>query len=163
MDKKNITYFGEVNDKEGAYFEGHAIICNKDVELALDFCNYEGSPGNWSAELENYLANLLEYKEGIDKAMTEDYRNGGKTAEYVRWHLDEWDAVDDLLPNADPTKTKEERFLSLLVRRVESIAFYPGDDHYAVWDYMIDNENSDEIVVVHTDSKGKVLDITWES
>lgn len=30
-------------------------------------------------------------------------------------------------------------------------------------DYMIDSENSDEIVVVHTDNKGKILDITWES
>ena len=47
--------------------------------------------------------------------------------------------------------------------RVETITFYPGDNHYAVWDYMIDSENSDEIVVVHTDNKGKILDITWES
>lgn len=163
MSTKNITYFGKVNNKEKDYFKGNVTLSNKDVELDLDFCSYEGDPKDWSAELENYLSNLLKYKTEIDKAILEDYEKGGTTNEYVRWHLDEWDAIDDLLSNADSTKTKEEQFLSLLVQRVENITFYPGDNHYAVWDYMIDNENSDEIVVVHTDSEGKVLDVTWES
>ena len=118
---------------------------------------------DWSAELEGYLSNLLKYKTEIDKFILKDYEDGGTTNEYVRWHLDEWEAIDDLLPNADSTKTKEEQFLSLLIQRVETITFYPGDNHYAVWDYMIDSENSDEIVVVHTDNKGKILDITCES
>ena len=164
MSKKNITYFGEVDNKEEDFFEGHVMICNKDVELCLDFCAYEGNPKDWSAELEGYLSNLLKYKTEIDKSILKDYEDGGTTNEYVRWHLDEWgDNVDDLLPNADSTKTREEQFLSLLLQRVERISFYPGDNHYAVWDYMIDSENSDEIVVVHTDNKGKILDITWES
>lgn len=34
MSKKNITYFGEVDNKEEDYFEGHVMICNKDVELS---------------------------------------------------------------------------------------------------------------------------------
>lgn len=163
MSKKNITYFGEVNKKAKDYFEGRVTLGNKDVELDLDFCNYEDNPKDWSKDLENYLSNLLKYKVEIDKAILKDYENGGTTNEYVRWHLDEWDAIDELLTNADSTESEEEQFLSLLMQRVETITFYPGDTHYAVWDYMIDNENSDEIVVVHTDNKGNVLDITWES
>lgn len=163
MSKKNITYFGKIDNKEEDYFEGHTTLDNKDVELDLDFCNYDGDPEGWSEELENYLSNLLKYKTEIDKAILKDYENGGTTNEYVRWHLDEWDAIGDLLPNADSTETKEEQFLSLLIQRVARIFFYPGDNHYAVWDYMIDDENSDEIVVVHTDNKGQILDVTWES
>ena len=110
MSKKNITYFGEVDNKEEDYFEGHVMICNKDAELDLDFCNYEGNPKDWSAELEGYLSNLLKYKTEIDKSILKDYEDGGTTNEYVRWHLDEWgDNVDDLLPNADSTKTREEQ------------------------------------------------------
>ncbi|QIU96711.1 DUF2004 domain-containing protein [Bacteroides faecium] len=163
MSKKKITYFGEVDNQEEDYFEGNVTLDNKSVELDLDFCSYEGKPVKWSEELEDYLSNLIKYKSVIDKAILDDYENGGTTNEYVQWHLDEWDAIDDLLPRTDSTKTKEEQFLSLLIQRVELIAFYPGDTSYAVWDYMIDSENSDEIVVVHTDSKGKILDITWES
>lgn len=163
MSETNITYFGEVNDSETGYFEGLVTLGNKHVELVLDFCNYDRNSKDWSEELENYLSNLLKYKAEIDKSILKDYENGGITNEYVRWHLDEWDAIDELLTNADSTESKEEQFLSLLIQRVKTITFYPGDTHYAVWDYMIDNENSDEIVVVHTDNKGNVLDITWES
>lgn len=73
MSKKNITYFGEVDNevdnKEEDYFEGHVMICNKDVELYLDFCAYEGNPNDWSAELEGYLSNLFKYKTEIDKSI----------------------------------------------------------------------------------------------
>lgn len=163
MSKENITYFGEVNNKEEDYFEGRVTLGSKNVDLDLDFCNYEGNPKNWPTELENYLSNLLKYKEEADKAILEDYKKGGITDEYVRWHLDELEDIDDVLSNATPSETKEEQFLSLLMQRVEHIAFYPGDEHYAIWDYMIDNERSDEILVVVTDNKGKVVDITWES
>lgn len=78
MSKKNITYFGKVNNKEEDYFEGHVTLGNKDVELDLDFCSYEGDPKDWSAELENYLSNLLKYKTEIDKAILEDYEKGGQ-------------------------------------------------------------------------------------
>ena len=84
MSKKNITYFGKVDNKEEDYFEGHVTLSNKDVELDLDFCNYEGNPKDWSAELENYLSNLLKYKTEIDKSILKDYENGGTTNEYVR-------------------------------------------------------------------------------
>lgn len=84
MSKKNITYFGEIDNQEEDYFEGHATLDNRDVELDLDFCNYEGNPKGWSEELENYLSNLLKYKKKIDKAILEDYENGGTTNEYVR-------------------------------------------------------------------------------
>lgn len=114
MSKKNITYFGEVDNevdnKEEDYFEGHVMICNKDVELYLDFCAYEGNPNDWSAELEGYLSNLFKYKTEIDKSILKDYEDGGTTNEYVRWHLDEWEAIDDLLPNADSTKQRKNSF-----------------------------------------------------
>lgn len=165
MSKKNIPYFGEVDNNEEDCFEGYVTICNKDVKLELDFFNYEGNPKDWSIELEDYLSNLVKYKTEIDKYVLKNYEeDGGTTNEYVHWHLDEWEAViEDLLPNADSTKAKEEQFLSLLIQRLERINFYPGDNNYAVWDYMIDSENSDQIIAVYTDNKGKILDITWES
>lgn len=74
----------------------------------------------WKDNMIKYISGDIlqstdEYIAEIDKAILEDYENGGTTNEYVRWYLDEWDAIDDLLPNVDSTKTKEEQFLFLLI------------------------------------------------
>ena len=78
MSQENITYFGEIDNQEGDYFEGHATLGNKDVKLDLNFCNCAGNLDGWSAELENYLSYLLKYKTEIDKAILDDYENGGQ-------------------------------------------------------------------------------------
>lgn len=163
MANKDINYFGEINNQENDYFEGTIIFDSREVELNLDFGNNEDDSDDWSKTLEHYLSNIHAYKLSIDSAIQADFNNGGMAKEYVDGLLNDLENIDELLSDADFTKSKEEQFLSLLKKRVERITFYPGDEVYAVWDYMIDSESSDEILTVHTDNEGKVVTIYCES
>lgn len=163
MSKKKITYFGEVDIHEDDYIQGCATLGDQKVTLSLDLDNDKEILQQCWEELEDYLSHLEEYKVSLEKSIVEDYNNGGTTAEYISWHLEELEDIDDLLSTANQVGSKEEQVLSLLTQRLQNIAFYPGEEGYAVWDFMIDKEISDEILVVYTDNKGKAIKITWES
>lgn len=163
MNKKNITYFGEVeiNSPEETN-DGKATIDNRLIELDLNF--YDGVPKHdWAAEYENYISNLQQHKTNVEAAIRSDYEDGGDVKEYVDFHLEELDAsiIDKVLSGTDTSKSKEERLLSAL--KLVRIGFYPGNENYAVWDYTIGRKIADMLVVVNTDNNGKINYVTWEN
>lgn len=161
--KKNITYFGEVEiNSPQEYNEGQIVIDNRQIKLDLNF--YDGVPEyDWVAEYENYIKDLEQHKADVEAAIRADYEDGGDVKEYVDFHLEELDAsiIDKVLVGTDASKFKEERLLTAL--KLKRIGFYPGNENYAVWDYTIGREITDLLVVVNTDSTGKINYVTWEN
>lgn len=161
--KKNITYFGEVEiNSPQEYNEGQIVIDNRQIKLDLNF--YDGVPEyDWVAEYENYIKDLEQHKADVEAAIRADYEDGGDVKEYVDFHLEELDAsiIDKVLVGTDASKSKEERSLTAL--KLKRIGFYPGNENYAVWDYTIGREITDLLVVVNTDSTGKINYVTWEN
>ena len=161
--KKNITYFGEVEiNSPQEYNEGQIVIDNRQIKLDLNF--YDGVPEyDWVAEYENYIKDLEQHKADVEAAIRADYEDGGDVQEYVDFHLEELDAsiIDKVLVGTDASKSKEERLLTAL--KLKRIGFYPGNENYAVWDYTIGREITDLLVVVNTDSTGKINYVTWEN
>ena len=161
--KKNITYFGEVEIySPQEYDEGQIVIDNRQIKLDLNF--YDGVPEyDWVAEYENYIKDLEQHKADVEAAIRADYEDGGDVKEYVDFHLEELDAsiIDKVLVGTDASKSKEERLLTAL--KLKRIGFYPGNENYAVWDYTIGREITDLLVVVNTDSTGKINYVTWEN
>ena len=161
--KKNITYFGEVEiNSPQEYNEGQIVIDNRQIKLDLNF--YDGVPEyDWVAEYENYIKDLEQHKADAEAAIRADYEDGGDVKEYVDFHLEELDAsiIDKVLVGTDASKSKEERLLTAL--KLKRIGFYPGNENYAVWDYTIGREITDLLVVVNTDSTGKINYVTWEN
>lgn len=161
--KKNITYFGEVEiNSPQEYNEGQIVIDNRQIKLDLNF--YDGVPEyDWVAEYENYIKDLEQHKADVEAAIRADYEDGGDVKEYVDFHLEELDAsiIDKVLVGTDASKSKEERLLTAL--KLKRIGFYPGNENYAVWDYIIGREITDLLVVVNTDSTGKINYVTWEN
>ena len=161
--KKNITYFGEVEiNSPQEYNEGQIVIDNRQIKLDLNF--YDGVPEyDWVAEYENYIKDLEQHKAEVEAAIRADYEDGGDVKEYVDFHLEELDAsiIDKVLVGTDASKSKEERLLTAL--KLKRIGFYPGNENYAVWDYTIGREITDLLVVVNTDSTGKINYVTWEN
>lgn len=47
------------------------------------------------------------------------------------------------------------------------IGFYPdgkyGTESFAVFDYIVDRELSNQIIVVNIDKKGNLINLAWES
>lgn len=161
--KKNITYFGEVEiNSPQEYNEGQIVIDNRQIKLDLNF--YDGVPEyDWVAEYENYIKDLEQHKADVEAAIRADYEDGGDVKEYVDFHLEELDAsiIDKVLVGTDASESKEERLLTAL--KLKRIGFYPGNENYAVWDYTIGREITDLLVVVNTDSTGKINYVTWEN
>ena len=161
--KKNITYFREVEiNSPQEYNEGQIVIDNRQIKLDLNF--YDGVPEyDWVAEYENYIKDLEQHKADVEAAIRADYEDGGDVKEYVDFHLEELDAsiIDKVLVGTDASKSKEERLLTAL--KLKRIGFYPGNENYAVWDYTIGREITDLLVVVNTDSTGKINYVTWEN
>lgn len=161
--KKNITYFGEVEiNSPQEYNEGQIVIDNRQIKLDLNF--YDGVPEyDWVAEYENYIKDLEQHKADVEAAIRADYEDGGDVKEYVDFHLEELDAsiIDKVLVGTYASKSKEERLLTAL--KLKRIGFYPGNENYAVWDYTIGREITDLLVVVNTDSTGKINYVTWEN
>ena len=118
---------------------------------------------DWVAEYENYIKDLKQHKANVEAAIRSDYKDGGDVKEYVDFHLEELDAsiIDKVLVGTDASKSKEERLLTAL--KLKRIGFYPGNENYAVWDYTIGREITDLLVVVNTDSTGKINYVTWEN
>lgn len=163
MSKKNLTYFGEIeiNSPEETT-EGKVSIDNSLIELDLNF--YDGVPEHdWVKEYEKYISKLQQHKEKVEAAIRTDYEDEEETKEYVDFHLEELDAsiIDKVLEGTDASKSKEERLLSAL--KLVRIGFYPGDENYAVWDYTIGRDITDQLVVVNTDNKGKIKYVTMEN
>lgn len=163
MSKKNLTYFGEVEiNSPEEYIEGKVLIDNRLVKLDLNF--YDGVPKrNWVEEYEEYILHFLQHKKNVETAFMTDYEDGEETKEYVDFHLEELDSseIDKILENTNASKSKEERLLSAL--QLVRVGFYPGGENYAVWDYTIGRDITDQLVVVNTDNKGEIRYVTMES
>ena len=163
MSKKNLTYFGEVEiNSPEEYIEGKVLIDNRLVKLDLNF--YDGvSKRNWVEEYEEYILHFLQHKKNVETAFMTDYEDGEETKEYVDFHLEELDSseIDKILENTNASKSKEERLLSAL--QLVRVGFYPGGENYAVWDYTIGRDITDQLVVVNTDNKGEIRYVTMES
>ena len=106
---------------------------------------------------------MEQHNADVEAAIRADYEDGGDVKEYVDFHLEELDAsiIDKVLVGTDASKSKEERLLTAL--KLKRIGFYPGNENYAVWDYTIGREITDLLVVVNTDSTGKINYVTWEN
>lgn len=163
MTKKSFTHFGEIEiNPPDEWSEGTVSIDNTPVSLDLNF--YEGVPDHdWVTEYENYVNDLQQHKAEVDAAINADFQDQGAAKEYVDFHIEELDApvIDEVLARTTPTLPKEERLLSAL--KLVRVGIYPGEENYAVWDYTIGSDITDMLVVVNTDSMGRVQYVTMEN
>ena len=156
-----ITYFNEF-DPQNDYAETTIILDGKEVELDLNCEEVIGST-DWIPEYEKYVVQLERIKKDILQYINNNFIEEGLTKEWITFHLEEIDEeyIDALLKNAEQFLNKEEQVLSLL--RLRRIGLYPEYEGYAIWDFVLDDEVSDEILTLQTDINGNILNIAWES
>ena len=133
------------------------------MELDLNFENSSIDEKNL-----RQTANLLEnLKESIDKVkgfINEDFQTGDAVDEYITFHLEELfeEDLDELLKDTDKTLSQREQFFSLL--HLERIGFYPEcENHHTVFDFVVNRDFSDNLLVVKLKENGELDHITMES
>lgn len=158
----DIKYFKNV-DFNTDYLETTIKFQNREIELDINTDAVIGK-NSWVKEYEEYISKLEVFKEKIDKKIIKDFENEGITKEWVDFHLEELgEAIEEegLLKECDKKLSLDRQVLSVL--KLNRIGIYPEYEDYAIWDYILDDEISDEILVIVTDKNGKIVDITWES
>ena len=158
----DIKYFKNV-DFNTDYLETTIEFQNREIELEINTEVVLGKD-SWVKEYEEYISKLEVFKEKIDKEIVEDFENEGITKEWVDFHLEELgEAIEEegLLKECDKKLSLDRQVLSII--KLRRIGIYPEYEDYAIWDYILDDEISDEILVIVTDTNGEIVDITWES
>ena len=162
MVKVNIKYFKNV-DFNTDYLETAIEFQNREIQLDINTDAVLGE-NNWVKEYEEYISKLEKFKEKIDKEIIEDFENDGITKEWVDYHLEELgEAIEKegLLKECDKKLSIDRQILSVL--KLRRIGIYPEYEDYAIWNFILDDEISDQILVIVTDKNGEIVDITWES
>ena len=164
----DIKYFKNV-DFNSEYLETTIEFQNRKIPLDINSDAVLGK-NNWVKEYEEYISKLETFKEKIDKEIIKDFENNGITKEWVDYHSEELiESIEEngTLDSCDKNLPIDRQILSAL--KLNRIGIYPeyenieGEEYYAIWDYILDDEISDEILVIVTDKNGEIVDITWES
>lgn len=158
----DIKYFKNINFNSD-YLETTIEFQNREIELNINTDAVLGE-NNWVKEYEEYISKLETFKEKIDKEIIKDFENNGITKEWIDFHSEELiESIEEngTLDNCDKNLPIDRQILSAL--KLNRIGIYPEYEDYAVWDYILDDEISDEILVIVTDKNGEIVDITWES
>lgn len=158
----DIKYFKNV-DFNSDYLETTIEFQNREIQLDINSDAVLGE-NNWVKEYEEYISKLETFKEKIDKEIIKNFENNGLTKEWVNFHLEELgEAIEEegLLKECNKKLSLDRQVLSII--KLRRIGIYPEYEDYAIWDYILDDEISDEILVIVTDKDGEIVDITWES
>ena len=158
----DIKYFKNV-DFNSDYLETTIEFQNREIQLDINTDAVLGKD-SWVKEYEEYISKLETFKEKIDKEIIKNFENNGLTKEWVNFHLEELgEAIEEegLLKECNKKLSLDRQVLSII--KLRRIGIYPEYEDYAIWDYILDDEISDEILVIVTDKDGEIVDITWES
>jgi hypothetical protein len=162
----STKFFGEIElDNVEKYYEIDVELYDKTVELTIYISTASTSVDKESIiAIENYIENLEENEKDIRSLIWEDFKSGGEVKNYIDWQIDEQEKeeIDNLILTVDKKLNKREKLLSVIY--LLRIGFYPEkeDKVFAVHDYTIDDDLTDELLVAILD-KNNTVTITIES
>ena len=160
-----LKYFGEIDlNKTEEYTDITASIDGKEISIDLNFIEEQISKKTIQSTI-NLLNNITEIVRIADKEILSDLKKGDTVKDYIEHHIEEFN--DDELKSigiepTDDTQTKISKFLNQI--HLKRIGFYPEEsDSLAIFDYTINDDLTQYIIVLTFDSNGNYVDINMES
>ena len=100
--------------------------------------------------------------------ITSDFNdeNGDTVKEYLKFHIEELaEELSEIVNFEDKSNSSEKQLMEKL--KLSRVGFYPDGKYdtesFVVFDYIVDRELSDQIIVVNIDKEGKLINLAWES
>ncbi len=152
MAQLETKHFGKIDlKKPNEWYETEIELNGKVIEVLI---TYSKTALNVDQEIlqniDNFIDNLNTNETKIRHVIHDDFKQKGNTAYYIENQIEEQDKNDisRLIRNADKKLTKKEKLLSVLT--LLRIVFYPEkeDNVFAVFDYTIDEEITDDLLAV---------------
>ena len=150
---KHLTkYFGEIDfDQLNEWYETEIELNGKTVEVSITVsANSKSLDKDDIQSVDNYVEDLQTNERDIRHLIQQDFKRRGETKNYIDVQIEEQDKEDiaDLIENTDKKLGKKQRLLSVL--NLSRIIFYPEkeDNMFAVFDYTIDKDLTDDLLAV---------------
>lgn len=163
INKHKSDFFGEIDfDKNKDYYEAELAYKNRTVELDLNINKQELPNTEQLQNIDAFIKNLKNSEIEIRKYIDSDFLQGGISKEYFEHYTEEYEAyeLDNLVEKNNKDKSIEEQLLSKIY--IHRVGFYPNENVFAIFDFHVNHEISDQILVVVVENDMK-LSITWES
>lgn len=163
MSKYKSKYFGEIDlDKDEDCYDVEFKYKNRIVEIDLNIYPEDKPEIQQLVTIENYINNLEKHEKEIRNFFDSDFKNEGISKEYIEHHAEEIEdyELESLIDKENKEKTIEEQLLSKVY--IQRIGFYPNDNRFAILDFHLNYETSDQILVLIVENDMS-YDITWES
>lgn len=167
MATESMQYFGAINtEKTEEKYIATTTIDDNAVELDLHF-ELPELPADLAQTTNSFLANLAQIHQQNLTAIRNDYQEDGEALDYIRFYLDELPArkLKQLLGTQQENKSIPNKLLDLLT--LIRVGVYPDaeDGFKGTFDYSIyiDGRPNNQVLAIHTDEKGEVDYISWES
>ncbi|MBC7487559.1 MAG: DUF2004 domain-containing protein [Cytophagaceae bacterium] len=166
MTALTLPYFGSLKATAlEEYYEVDIKFDGNEVQIDLTFENKEIDPSKLVA-LKKFLENI-DQSDALNKGyINKDYKDkdGDTVKFYLEHHLEEIDeeSLSSLIDFNDKTIDPEKQLLNKL--HLVRIGFHPDhNEGFAIFDYSIDPDFTDYLVVITTDKDGKLNHMTMES
>ena len=166
MKNFELTYFGKIDiDHLEDSYDADMELEEQEISLSVFFDSKSISEVVLT-DLENFLQNIEESNNASLEYILNDFNSESSiTKDYIKYFIEDLeDEIADMIDFESTIKSPENQLLENL--QLTNIALYPEiSDEFAVLDYAIEIEDelSDDLLVVILDKSGKLIRITWES
>jgi len=161
-----LPYFGSINPSSvEEYYEVDIKFEGNEVQIDLNFENKDIDPSKLDT-LKTFLENI-DQMDALNKGyINKDYKdkNGDTVKFYLEHHLEEIDeeTLSSLVDFNNKSIEPEKQLLSKL--HLVRIGLHPDNEKaFAIFDYSIDPDFTDYLVVINTDKDGKLDFMSMES
>lgn len=168
MAEYTLPYFGKLQTENlEEYYNVDIEFSGKEIQIDLNFENKTIDIVTFD-KLKNFVENITKFdkqNQGYIKSDFDD-EHGDTIKEYVTFHIEE--LGDDFLGQIDISRDntdKEQAFLKKLY--LTRVGLYPDGkydtSYFAVFDYSVNKDLTDQLIVVKTDENGNLDHLSWES
>ncbi|MGF2410835.1 DUF2004 domain-containing protein [Ferruginibacter sp.] len=161
-----LPHFGPIdpNDLE-EYYEVEISFNSRQIEIDLNFENKTIDPKRLET-VQHFIDNIRIFDINNKNYIVNDYnnKNGDAVKFYLQHHLEELGITElaALLP-AGSKKPDHEKLLLQKLHLVR-VGIYPDNaNEFAIFDYSIGRQITDDLVVIFTDENGNLDYMTVES
>lgn len=166
MENYQMPYFGEINISAlEEYYDAEIELNGSPVSIDINFKNSSIDQA-LALTIAEFLENISGFNKQNKTVIADDFNSeDGEVRNYVTFHIEELGSdFLEQLAISHGSSDKEQQLLAKL--KLVRIGLYPDgkyDECFAVFDYTIDRELTDELIVVKTDKDGNLDHIAWES
>lgn len=160
--------FGQINlDALNEDYRSQIELNGKYISLDINFAKTSIAK-NAMDTIKYFIENINDFDKQNKGYINIDFNdeNGKTVKEYVGFHVEELgDEFLEQIGIDSNEMDKEQQFLTKL--HLTRVGLYPdgkyNTSYFAVFDYTVNKDLTDELIVVNTDDKGNLYHLSWES